>query len=1009
MNYRSLFACLSVVHVAIGAEIFIYQTDYTSASGFTSGNLKDQDGWLGQANAQVDPSNEGKVTSIGGPYDRNLHGAGARGGTDGNPNTTGSFQVGDKLSIDFRYQFTLKGNNNASLATVGFSSTYNPNLAPSIDFGFKSNFNGYDPDPSEQDDGNVKFFPDLEDSNNGDALIIEGLDVGVSPGTADGSTPDLDSDPLEIRYELTNTGIDSWEVTHFQVENLSSSQTFIYTGPTQTITYSGTDAFVYQQLAPNPSSAPNFVGSSSGITFRFTDSTAIPGLPAHGLTLDPTTQDLDENGLPDVWEALFGASDVDPLADSDSDGIINADEASAGTDPFDPDSFFKSHVTPNGPNQLKLAWTALAHRPGAPETSTDLGKTDPWAPQSGSPSLLGDDWELILPVDSPARFFRVMSTQSDIDGDGVADWLEPYFGFSNEAGGENSAGLPISYDTDNNGSLDTTLSGDLAAFNEIYRQSESGTRLTRAQAARFLLQASFGASTIEEVDHVARLGVEAWIDEQVALPATYTKPYIQAIKADWDGSVPDPSLAGYASNATIVFGNNFSTAWARSTIQGEDQLRQRVAFALSEILVASRGVAMLANQPEAIAHYYDLLLTHAFGNYEDLLLQVSLSPCQGHGLSSLGNRKKDLSINRFPDENFAREIMQLFSIGLWELHPDGTRKLDAMGEPIPTYNNQHIHDLARVFTGVNYEAETWNGGYRDDGPYMTTSMKLFGVEHDLDPKPIVSGDGNVIILPARTNSDEDALLDVTETVNILVHHPNTAPFISRQLIQFLVTSNPTPAYVGRVSAVFSDNGSGETGDLEAVVRAILLDDEARNPLHHLATPHFGQLREPTIRAMHLARILKLGDQPQLRWWDWGNYKDASLQEPMHAPSVFNYFRPDFRLYGAISNNNLDSPAFGIVDAYSSISFPNHLWSICTQGFKDGNGVAQGVDLSDLEALADNIPALIDHLSLLYCGSTLSANSREILTTTLESTTDLTQRARLAAYLVINSPEGTCLK
>ncbi|MEM9237498.1 MAG: DUF1800 family protein, partial [Verrucomicrobiota bacterium] len=290
-----------------------------------------------------------------------------------------------------------------------------------------------------------------------------------------------------------------------------------------------------------------------------------------------------------------------------------------------------------------------------------------------------------------------------------------------------------------------------------------------------------------------------------------------------------------------------------------------------------------------------------------------------------------------------------------------------------------------------------------------------GTEHDFDPKTVVTGyDPSTFLpttqtIPSRSATNTNARQDVEDAVNILFNHPNTPPFISRQLIQFLVTSNPTPGYVQRVATVFADNGSGVRGDLEAVVKAILLDDEARDPLQHLGTPHFGKLREPTVRAMHLSRILNMGRHSNLRWWDWGTYKDQSLQDPMNSPSVFNYFRPDFRLFGDLASNGLDSPAFGIVDSYSSISFPNHLWTICNTGFKDGSGAVLSEDLSALESMASDIPGLLDHLSLLYCAGTLGAESRASISTVLGSEGNLTERARLAAYLVLNSPEGTCLK
>ncbi|MFD2256713.1 DUF1800 family protein [Luteolibacter algae] len=748
--------------------------------------------------------------------------------------------------------------------------------------------------------------------------------------------------------------------------------------------------------------------------FSFTGGTPPPVLPPHQITMSPSSQDLDENGLPDVWEALYKAKDLNPNADSDGDGVNNAREAAAGTDPFDPFSVFASEIAERQGTAAKLKWTYLNARKGVVETSTDLGATDVWDDMNTTATRNGGMWETPIALSDPRRFYRVRITEDDADLDGVPDWLEPYFGFSSASGQSNSAGKARSYDTTGNGTADTSVSGDLAAFNEIYRRSGPGKQLTNAQAARLLLQCTFGPADKAEVERVASIGAEAWVDEQLAKPPVFTKPYVLAIKNDWKNNENNPSLAGYAASSDLIHGLNFMNSWPRNAVRAPDQLRQRVAWSLSQILVASRAGAMLANQLETTADYYDKMINHAFGSYEDLLLEVSLSPYMGHYLSHLGNRKENAAANRFPDENYAREVMQLFSIGLWELNPDGTQKLDGDGEPIPTYDNGDITQLARVFTGTHYNASNFGGGYRDDGPYMNTPMKVFASEHDFNAKTVVSGNGTKYTIPARSANDANALKDVKDAIHQLVIHPNTAPFISRQLIQFLITSNPSPEYVARISAVFTNNGNGEVGDLKAVVRAIVLDEEARDPMRHLSTPHFGQLREPTVRTMHLARMLKMGRISNLLWWSWDSstsYKETTLQEPMNAPSVFNYFRPDYRLFGELAQRELDSPAFGITDSYSSISFPNYLWNMCTKGIQvpNINSNQQREDLSELEALAPDIPALLDHLSLLYCAGTLGAQSRAIISTSLASENNMTDRARLAAYLVLVSPEGACLK
>lgn len=795
------------------------------------------------------------------------------------------------------------------------------------------------------------------------------------------------------------------------------------------------DLILYMQLGDGTTT---FVSSNATYSYFIgisePASNPAPALPPHGITLIPAELDLDSNGLPDIWAALYKAQGVDPSGDSDGDGISNQQESIFGTDPFDPHHKMEFKIAQLNNSIASASWTALSDRPGLLQSSTDSGVSDPWISHSGTPTLSNGMWNLNIPSSLERQFFRIKNSSTDSDNDDVPDWLEPLLGFSAASGDSDSVLQAQSYDTTGDGSANISVSGDLAAFNEIYRMPEAGKSLTRAQAARLLLQTTFGPANMTQVDYVAAIGAEAWLDEQIATPASLTRPYIEDLKLDLllapANDWTDDDLSGYfinnqgESNA-FVGGVNYTNSWARATIRGQDQFRQRTAFALSQILVASRGAAMLGNQTRSTAAYYDFMIDDAFGNFEDLLLNVSLSPYMGNYLSHLGNQKEDPAIGRFPDENYAREIMQLFTIGLWELNLDGTRKLDSSGEPIPTYSNDDITSLSRVFTGVNYESSNFGGGWRDDGDssgqYMTTPMKIFASHHDFTQKRIPMGvdhSGDRIYHTIAANpggNDAAALAEVETVVHQLVRHPNTAPFICRQLIQFLVTSNPTPGYVQRVATVFQNNGNGEVGDLEAVVRAIILDDEARNPMHHLKTQHFGHFREPTLRTIHLARMLKIDQYPNLLWWDWGFYSEQTLQEPMNAPTVFNFYRPDFRLPGALAEKQLDSPGLGIVNSFSSVSFTNYLWRITLDGFDmvHGDQWYDGkkfpADYSGLMPMANNIPDLLDHLSILYCAGTLGAESRSIISNVLQSENDLTNRVRLAAFLVLVSPEGTCLK
>jgi len=873
------------------------------------------------------------------------------------------------------------------------------------------------------------------DGFTGAGFMVSGYNANNEARTTASASADVNGNNLTIVVDGYGY---TWDLAQTDFGSLASSVVF-----DNIVKRSGT-------VTPNP------FGRNYDLQFTYTY-TPENTLPPHGITMDPEIVDQDQTGLPDVWEARYQAFGIHPDSDSDGDGVTNLRESRFGTDPFDPYSKVEFGIAGRSGNLMTVEWTDLNGRPGLLQSSTDLGDSDQWEEQIGWSYMEGGMRKMDISMSvNKQNFFRLQPESEDLDEDGVADHLEALFGFASGVGEANSALQSQSYDTDGDGSPDVTVSGDLAAFNEIYRMPEDGKKLTRAQAARLLLQASFGPSEMSQVDSVASIGAEAWIDRQMAITPTLHQTYMDAIKADMkaspSGQYTSQALSGYWINGgagaggPFVSGRNYTTGWIRATSAGPDQLRQRVAFALSQILVASRKGTGLFHQIRSAANYYDIFVSQAFGNFEDILFDVSMHPFMGNYLSHIGNQKANVALGIYPDENYAREIMQLFSIGLWELYPDGTRILDGNGEPIETYSTADITNVANVFTGINYQASNFGTGYRDDGDsngrYMTRPMKAYASHHDFNVKNIPIGiemqNGEPVLdnqgrptrlyhtIPSRSQTNANALRDVEDTVAALVRHPNCAPFICRQLIQFLVSSNPSPGYVERVSAVFVDNGAGVTGDMEAVVKAILLDNEARNPMEHLRTPYFGHLREPLIRLVHLFRMLELDAHDELLWWSFEDYfSNVILQDPMYSPTVFNYYRPDYSLFGNLSENNLDSPAFGIVNSYSAISFPNYLWKVCEEGshFYSGNakwynGKTFPPDLSKLAALAVHIPDLLDHLSILYCGGTLGANSRAIITSALEGieqnasisqSNKNTEKARLAAYLVLMSPEGSCIK
>jgi uncharacterized protein (DUF1800 family) len=563
----------------------------------------------------------------------------------------------------------------------------------------------------------------------------------------------------------------------------------------------------------------------------------------------------------------------------------------------------------------------------------------------------------------------------------------------------------VSIDANLDGTPESSASGDYTTMVEqLQGASATATSISRVNAARFLMQAGFGP-TLEDIQRVQQLGYSGWITEQMGQPATRHSDYIQSIYHNMttQRQREDYSRGGGDSDP-FLFGNNMQTAFARAAIQGSDQLRQRVAFALSQILVTSRRDANLENKCLGMADFYDLFVRNAFGNYEDVLMEVTMHPVMGRYLSHVGNQKADPSINRYPDENYAREVMQLFTVGLWQLNPDGSRVL-VSGQPVPTYSNEEITQLARVMTGFWFGGDNWGGGGWTEQDYATP-MSLHADRHDFGAKTLLGG----FVIPARAATLENAQRDVRDAIHHLFEHPNTGVFVGKQLIQFLVTDNPSPAYVQRISSVFANNGSGVRGDLGAVVSAILLDPEARGPVGAQAVG-FGRLKEPVIRAMAMARVFGMKQVPDLLWWDWSDFYNESRQAPTNSPSVFNFYRPEYRAPGLPTQNGLASPVFQITDSYSSISFPNRLWQMLEEGLSYYEEYRFPFDFSREAAFSSSPERLMDHLNLLFCAGQMKASTRSLILSTLNQipADQTAARVRVAAYLALTCPEGAVMR
>lgn len=447
-------------------------------------------------------------------------------------------------------------------------------------------------------------------------------------------------------------------------------------------------------------------------------------------------------------------------------------------------------------------------------------------------------------------------------------------------------------------------------------------------------------------------------------------------------------------------------AWWRQILTGKDALRHRLAVALSEIFVVSE----VANEgiPWETMEYYDDLGVHAFGNWRDLLHAVTLDPIMGYYLTYLRNRKADPAVHRYPDENYAREVMQLFSIGLWELNQDGTRKRDWRGREIPTYDNRAVTAFARVFTGLSFGGPLATEDRPDDffnvPPNFSAPMKMWEEHHDREAKLLLRGKKLPAFAKARGRKGLD---DVRDAVDNLFQHPNVGPFFGRLLIQRLVTSNPSPAYIGRVSAVFAKNSRGERGDMKALIRAILLDPEARSP--QAGHPTAGKLREPYLRYVALARTFEAkAESGAFRVNDHDTHF-ATNQILLNSPSVFNFFLPDYQPPGAIAEAGLFSPEFQIVTSTTAITALNHFSQMVGAGFGDS---LEGPDQMRLNfahelKLIDRPDALIDALSLKLTGGRITRGTRQILLTALgemPATFSAEDRVRTLVQLMALSPD-----
>lgn len=577
-----------------------------------------------------------------------------------------------------------------------------------------------------------------------------------------------------------------------------------------------------------------------------------------------------------------------------------------------------------------------------------------------------------------------------------------------------------------------TTSSNANASTEQSTINGSGLSINMEEASQFLSNTSLGAD-YETIQEVADIGISNWLDNQFAMPKQVS--FIDTTWMIWDHFYPQyiaiwgEDFIFNHGDAVIPYWYYWKMSWWNNILKSEDHLRQRVTQALSQIFVISEKSNLQLSGP-GMADYYDMLYGHAFGNFRDMLYDITLHPMMGFYLSHINNPKSDPANNIHPDENYAREIMQLFSVGLYELNDDGTRKKDTNGNDIPTYNNNDIKEFAKIFTGLapsgywwpwedySWIPPEWGNMYNESPATVITwePMIAFDNWHEQGVKNLLNGQ----VVPAG----QTTLEDIDDAVDNLFNHPNVGPFIGKLLIQRLVKSNPTPEYVSRVATVFNDNGSGMRGDMKALIRSIITDAEALDCSWEDEL-YAGKLREPLLRYTQTLKAFNAYNQSG-RLWNWGYLFDEAVSQGILAsPSVFNFYLPEFQPNGPISDADLFAPEFQIHTSATSINFINLVYDWFVNDYHGeiatyaGSEVhnAPSYDINDLDpvdyiyldlddeyAIASDAEALVNRINLIIAGGLFSEETKTTIINSVEQLSDPVERVRAALFLSFISPE-----
>lgn len=559
-----------------------------------------------------------------------------------------------------------------------------------------------------------------------------------------------------------------------------------------------------------------------------------------------------------------------------------------------------------------------------------------------------------------------------------------------------------------------------------YRMAAADTPVltNRQVVSRFLQQATFGPTRglIESFPGVNETTgfndfpytyFEQWINQQIAIPMFshrvffrershpdfYNNPSASIFEVGHNPALghqltynigqdkyyPEPiDPSRPSTDVDFLATETKRIVWYQAAVAAPDALRQRVAWALSQFFVLGEDGSNQLTHTERYVGYYDIFVKNAFGNFRDMLGEVTWHPSMGYYLTHVDNKAFHVS-GTYPDENYAREVMQLFTIGLWMLNQDGSLILDDHGEPIPTYDNDDITEFAKVFTGIRKDflrsnIEIVGGNYVDP-------MRMQSSWHDFSEKTLL--DGSTLAAPSESNAG--ATIEVNALLDHLFNHPNTAPFFCRLMIQRLTVSNPSPNYIAAVSEAFNTglyngSGTGQRGDMTAVIKAILLHPEARSPALAFDDAH-GKLREPIVRLLHFARAFNITSVQTFGFFPFDQLDQVFSQSPYESPSVFNYYQVEYQPLGDILDRGIYAPEFQIHTDMTSLGLANAIRTLVYDGIRDligRRGYSQAdLDLSYEINLVADPDALLDHLDTILCGGRLSLHNRTTVKNVIE--------------------------